>query len=65
MEAAFISSGQRTNALWAAFRKLRFTASNFGQVFGAAKRNRYFHIQNRITCLEVRKESAQSVGHYT
>lgn len=45
LEAAFISSGQRENALWAAIRKLRFTASNFGQIIGAAKRNRYFHIQ--------------------
>lgn len=40
LEAAFISSGQRENALWAAIRKLRFTASNFGQIIGAAKRNR-------------------------
>ena len=40
MEAAFISVGQRDNSLWAAIRKLRFTASNFGQIIGAAKRNR-------------------------
>lgn len=26
--------------MWAAIRKLRFTASNFGQIIGAAKRNR-------------------------
>lgn len=32
--------GQRENSLWAAVRKLRFTASNFGQILGAARRHR-------------------------
>lgn len=41
MEAAFASTGQRENSLWAAVRKLRFTASNFGQIIGAIRRKRY------------------------
>lgn len=40
MEAAFMSTGQRENSLWAAVRKLRFTASNFGQIIGAIRRKR-------------------------
>lgn len=40
MEAAFASTGQRENSLWAAVRKLRFTASNFGQIIGAIRRKR-------------------------
>jgi hypothetical protein len=51
MEAAFISTGQRENTLWAAIRKFRFTASNFGQIIGAAKRNRYY----QKSCPEVLK----------
>jgi hypothetical protein len=39
-EIAFATVGQRENSLWAAVRKLRFTASNFGQILAAAKRNR-------------------------
>lgn len=39
-ETAFATSGQRENSLWAAVRKLRFTASNFGQILAAANRNR-------------------------
>ncbi|XP_052220708.1 uncharacterized protein LOC127837557 [Dreissena polymorpha] len=37
---ASVTSGQRVNAVWAAVRKLRFTASNLGQIISAAKRNR-------------------------
>ncbi|XP_062601990.1 uncharacterized protein LOC134263634 [Saccostrea cucullata] len=40
MEAAFMTAGQRENSLWAAIRKYRFTASNFGLIIGAARRNR-------------------------
>jgi hypothetical protein len=40
--------GQRENGLWAAVRKLRFTASNFGDILLAVKHNRqvianFFH----------------------
>ena len=35
------TKGQRENSLWAAVRKLRLTASNFGAVLGAAKRQGY------------------------
>lgn len=41
IQTAFLTTGQRENAVWAAIRKLRFTASNFGQIIAAAKRNRY------------------------
>ncbi|XP_022288509.2 uncharacterized protein LOC111100719 [Crassostrea virginica] len=40
IQTAFLTTGQRENAVWAAIRKLRFTASNFGQIIAAAKRNR-------------------------
>lgn len=40
IQTAFLTTGQRDNAVWAAIRKLRFTASNFGQIIAAAKRNR-------------------------
>lgn len=40
VETAFATMGQRDNSLWAAVRKLRFTASNFGPILAAAKRNR-------------------------
>lgn len=46
MEAAFASTGQRENSLWAAVRKLRFTASNFGQIIGAIRRKRYLTPQH-------------------
>lgn len=36
------TKGQRNNAVWAIVRKLRITASNFGQVLKAARRKRYF-----------------------
>jgi hypothetical protein len=36
------TKGQRSNALWAAVRKLRITASNFGQVLRAVRLKRYF-----------------------
>ncbi|XP_060085906.1 uncharacterized protein LOC132565252 [Ylistrum balloti] len=39
-ETAYATIGQRENSLWAAVRKLRFTASNFGQILVAANRNR-------------------------
>lgn len=39
-ETALATVGQRENSLWSAVRKLRFTASNFGQILAAAKRNR-------------------------
>ncbi|XP_060564386.1 uncharacterized protein LOC132723641 [Ruditapes philippinarum] len=39
-ETAALTIGQRENSLWAAVRKLRFTASNFGQIIAAAKHNR-------------------------
>ncbi|XP_061197004.1 uncharacterized protein LOC133205251 [Saccostrea echinata] len=40
IETAWLTTGQRENSLWAAVRKLRITASNFGQVIGAIRRNR-------------------------
>lgn len=40
IHTAFLTTGQRENAVWAAVRKLRFTASNFGQIIAATKRNR-------------------------
>ncbi|WAR25044.1 hypothetical protein MAR_010748 [Mya arenaria] len=39
-QLAFMTTGRRENSLWAAARKLRFTASNFGQIIAASKRNR-------------------------
>ncbi|WAQ94832.1 hypothetical protein MAR_007303, partial [Mya arenaria] len=39
-QIVFMTTGQRENSLWAAARKLRFTASNFGQIIAASKRNR-------------------------
>ena len=33
-----MTTGQRDNALWAAIRRLRFTASNFGLLLKAVKR---------------------------
>ncbi|WAR21973.1 LOW QUALITY PROTEIN: hypothetical protein MAR_015947, partial [Mya arenaria] len=39
-QIAFMTTGQRENSLWAAARKLRFSASNFGQIIAASKRNR-------------------------
>lgn len=36
------TKGQRNNAVWAIVRKLRITASNFGQVLKAARRKMYF-----------------------
>ncbi|WAR08119.1 LOW QUALITY PROTEIN: hypothetical protein MAR_018077, partial [Mya arenaria] len=39
-QIAFMTTGQRENSLWAAARKLRFTASNFGQIIAASKHNR-------------------------
>ncbi|XP_052764770.1 uncharacterized protein LOC128206399 [Mya arenaria] len=39
-QIAFMTTGQRENSLWAAARKLQFTASNFGQIIAASKRNR-------------------------
>ncbi|XP_056008986.1 uncharacterized protein LOC125663763 [Ostrea edulis] len=40
IQTAFLTIGQRDNATWAAVRKHRFTASNFGPIIAAAKRNR-------------------------
>lgn len=40
IKTAWMTTGQRENLLWAAVRKLRITASNFGQVIGAIRRNR-------------------------
>uniref|UniRef100_A0A8W8NQ72 SWIM-type domain-containing protein n=1 Tax=Magallana gigas TaxID=29159 RepID=A0A8W8NQ72_MAGGI len=40
IKTAWMTTGQRENSLWAAVRKLRITASNFGQVIGAIRRNR-------------------------
>lgn len=40
IQTAFQTTGQRENAVWAAIGKLRFTASNFGKIIAAAKRNR-------------------------
>jgi hypothetical protein len=39
-ETATLTIGQRENSMWAAVRKLRFTASNFGQIIAAAKHDR-------------------------
>ena len=36
------TKGQRTNAIWAAVRKLRITASSFGQVIRAVRLKRYY-----------------------
>ncbi|XP_078331749.1 uncharacterized protein LOC144625290 isoform X3 [Crassostrea virginica] len=40
IQTAWLTRGQRENSVWAAVRKLRITASNFGQVIGAIRRNR-------------------------
>lgn len=40
VEVAFATTGQRENAMWSAIRKMRFTASNFGNIIGAANRKR-------------------------
>lgn len=50
IQTAFQTTGQRENAVWAAIRKLRFTASNFGNIIAAAKRNRYIHsyLRNKV-----------------
>ena len=40
IQTAWLTRGQRENSIWAAVRKLRITASNFGQVIGAIGRNR-------------------------
>ena len=40
IQTAWLTRGQRENSIWAAVRKLRITASNFGQVIGAIRRNR-------------------------
>lgn len=40
VETAFATAGQRENSVWSAVRKLRFTASNFGQILSAANRNK-------------------------
>ena len=37
---AFATTGQRENAMWSAIRKMRFTASNFGNIIGATNRKR-------------------------
>lgn len=47
IQTAFQTTGQRENAVWAAIRKLRFTASNFGKIIAAAKRNRCIHLYLR------------------
>ncbi|XP_052683502.1 uncharacterized protein LOC128163870 isoform X3 [Crassostrea angulata] len=39
-KTAWLTTGQRENSLWAAVRKLRITASKFGRVIGAIRRNR-------------------------
>ncbi len=39
-QVASITVGQRDNPMWSSIRKLRFTASNFGQIVGAVTRNR-------------------------
>jgi hypothetical protein len=40
-EVVKVTIGQRVNPLWAAVRKWRFTASNFGVILHAAEKNRY------------------------
>ena len=40
-DVASATAGQRFNPLWAAVRKLRITASNFGPVLRACRLNRY------------------------
>lgn len=40
IRTAWMTKGQRENSLWAAVRKLRITASTFGKVIGAIRRNR-------------------------
>ncbi|XP_062613222.1 uncharacterized protein LOC134274994 isoform X1 [Saccostrea cucullata] len=40
IQTAWLTIGQRENAIWQAVRKMRFTASNFGQIIGAIRRNR-------------------------
>lgn len=41
IQTAWTTIGQRENTLWAKVRKLRFTASNFGQIVTAVRKNRY------------------------
>lgn len=61
IEAAFKSTGRRENSLWAAVRKLLFTASNFGQIIEAIRRkgntpkdvNRIFWTQVRCGAIYV------------
>ncbi len=36
------TKGQRENPVWCSLRKLRFTASNFGDILKAVKKNRCF-----------------------
>ncbi|XP_061174798.1 uncharacterized protein LOC133183939 [Saccostrea echinata] len=40
IQTAWITIGQRENIMWAKVRKLRFTASNFGQIVTAIRKNR-------------------------
>lgn len=40
-KVAAATIGQRTNPMWAAVRKLRLTASNFGALLQAVRLNRY------------------------
>lgn len=40
IQTAWTTIGQRENTLWAKVRKLRFTASNFGQIVTAVRKNR-------------------------
>ncbi|XP_062588594.1 uncharacterized protein LOC134250257 [Saccostrea cucullata] len=40
-QIACLTTGQKENCMWASVRKYRLTASNFGCVLAASKRNRY------------------------
>lgn len=41
IQTAWTTIGPVENTLWAKVRKLRFTASNFGQIVIAIQKNRY------------------------
>lgn len=48
---AGLTCGQRTNPMWSAIRKFRFTASNFGQILRAINRKRFDNQKSRIVCV--------------
>lgn len=59
IQTAWTTIGQRENTLWAKVRKLRFTASNFGQIVTAVK-----HVLEKKTteCIQLGKKSTNPMG---